>query len=333
MAAVDLGHLDRHRTVDVHRERRHLPRLLQAVQDPQQLLRPVHGERRHQDHAALVGRVAHDARQVVLGAGWVRSVAVRGLEEQHVGRGDGRGIGEDGTVVAPEVAREHEPRSLEVELDRRRAENVTRLAQQRRHPVRHGERRVVIAGPDQSERCLRVGRCVERQRGRMLRVAAAVRPVGVVLLQPRGVGEHDAEQIRGAGGAIDRPVKALACEQRQVPGVIDVGVAQHHGVHVPRVRESLVPVAQPQRFQSLEQPAVEQHTALAGGDQVHGTRHRPRSAEKLEGRHGGRSCNRRRYTASTFDSSRKQPFRPREDTTFRRRSTPRSREVMLPLCS
>src|SRR2546425_148218 len=116
MTPVDLGHLDRHRAVEVHRERWHPPGSLEAMQHPEELLRPIHGERGHDDHAAVLRRVVNDARQIFLCSGWMGTVAVGRLEQQHVGGGDGLRIAQDGPVVATEIAREHEPHGTHGEL-------------------------------------------------------------------------------------------------------------------------------------------------------------------------------------------------------------------------
>ena len=53
------------------------------------------------------------------------------------------------------------------------------------------------------------------------------------------------------------PVAALD-HQRQVAGVVEVGVGQHDQVQFGRIDRRRIPVAQPQFLQSLEQAAVDQ---------------------------------------------------------------------------
>ena len=289
MSSVDLGHLDRHRAVEVHRERWHAPGPLQAVQHPQQLLRAIHGERGHHDHAAALRRVAHDARQLVLRGGRMGTVTVGRLEQQHVGGGDGLRIAQDGPVVAPEIAREHQPHGTHGQLDGRRAQNVPGAPEHRRRAVRHGKRRVVPRRPDEPQRGVGVIHGVQRQRRLVLRVPVAVRPLGVLLLQVRSVRQHDAQQVRRARRAVDGPAEPLPDEERQVPRVVDVRVTQHHRVEACGIGEPRLPVAQPQRFQPLEQAAVEQDAAVAGDDEVHRSRHGPGGAEELKRGHAGQS--------------------------------------------
>src|SRR5437899_3419108 len=69
--------------------------------------------------------------------------------------------------------------------------------------------------------------------------------------------------------------------------MIDVRVAQEHGVDVPWVREPPIPIPHPQFFPPLEQAAVEQDPPIAYGDEVHRAGHRSGRAEKLQsGGHG-----------------------------------------------
>src|SRR5690348_18260842 len=66
--------------------------------------------------------------------------------------------------------------------------------------------------------------------------------------------------------------------------MIDVGVTENDGVEGARIRDSRIPIPLPEWLQPLEQAAVEEDTVGATGDEVHRTRHRPRRAEKLNGR-------------------------------------------------
>ncbi len=75
--------------------------------------------------------------------------------------------------------------------------------------------------------------------------------------------------------------------------MVDVGVAQYHGVEVRRVRQPHAPVPQAQRLQPLKQPAVEEDAPLANRDEVHRSRHRARGAEELE--RGGHERERRHH--------------------------------------
>ncbi len=161
---VNLGHLDGHWAVDVYRKDRDAPRRLETAQHPQQLLRPIHREGRDQDGAAARRRVTDDPHQLVFRTRSMGPIAVRGLEQQYVGRGNGLGVREDRPIVAPEVARVHQPSGVEPQLHRGRPQDVPRLPQQRRDTRGDGKRPVVPARLDERERRVRVLCRVERQR-------------------------------------------------------------------------------------------------------------------------------------------------------------------------
>ena len=77
---------------------------------------------------------------------------------------------------------------------------------------------------------MRVGLGEERQRGRVLGEAAAIREPRVLFLQPAGVGQHQRAQVGRARRAEDRPMKAVGDQSRQQARVIDVRVRQDDGV-------------------------------------------------------------------------------------------------------
>ena len=178
----------------------------------------------------------------------VRPVAVGGLEQQHVGRRHRFGVAQDRPVVAAEVAGVDQAGgvcAIDVQLHRRRPQNVAGAPQQRARSAQHRERHVVVPRLHQPERRLRVVARVQRQRGVVLGVAAPVGALRFFLLQVGGVGQDDFEQIGGAGGAVDGTAKPLAREQRQVSRVVHVNVAQDHGVDRVRIGNALLPVANP----------------------------------------------------------------------------------------
>ena len=117
----------------------------------------------------------------------------------------------------------------------------------------------------------------------MLRVPAAVGPLRVLLLQVGGVGQHHREQVRRAGRAIHRAAELLSGEERQVSGVVDVRMRQHHRIERRRIDDALAPVPLAQLLHALEQAAVEQDAAAADGEEVHRTGHGAGRAQELEG--------------------------------------------------
>ena len=74
---------------------------------------------------------------------------------------------------------------------------------------------------------------------------------------------------------------ALVDQERQPPAVIDVGVAQDHGVEAPGIEGELGVELAGLRAAALEEPGVEQHPGPRRLEEVHGTgdlarRRRPR---------------------------------------------------------
>ena len=108
---------------------------------------------------------------------------------------------------------------------------------------------------DQLEGRLDVGQVVERHGRVVLRVPLAVGPGRVLLLELGRVGEQNLDQVGRGGGAVDPTAEAALDEQRQVTGVVDVGVAEddrrdsrgaNSGLSQLRRRSSLSPWNSPQ---------------------------------------------------------------------------------------
>ncbi len=110
----------------------------------------------------MVCRVADDPDQIGLRTARVRPVAVGRFEQQHIGPGHGLRIGENGAVVSPQVAGVHQPDTIELQLHRRRAQNVTGGTHERGHAGGDAELAVVAAPLHQPQRSLRVLHCVQR---------------------------------------------------------------------------------------------------------------------------------------------------------------------------
>src|SRR5207253_4368691 len=123
-----------------------------------------------------------DACEIVFRAGWVSAVAVGRFEEQHVGGGHGLWVAEDRAVVAPDVAREDQAHAVEREVHGRRAEDMPGAPQRGGHTARDRERVAVGARLREPQRRLGVGYAVQRERGAMLRIPAAVRSLRALFL-------------------------------------------------------------------------------------------------------------------------------------------------------
>ena len=146
---------------------------------------------------------------------------------------------------------------------------------------------IVGQRPELAQAALGVGHGVQRQRvGRGLgrrtvagvplarhtaRCAAAVvlalaRPLALLFLDVRAVGQHHARQVGGRRGRVDRPAEAAGGQPGQQSRVVDVGVGEddeieRRGVEVQRARVLFVGVPP-----ALEHPAVDQEPPLRAVD-------------------------------------------------------------------
>ena len=105
---------------------------------------------------------------------------------------------------------------------------------------------------------------------------------GILFLDAARIGQHEAAQVRGAGGAVDLPLESERAQPRQVADVIEMRVRQHHRIDGARRHGKRLPVAQPELLQSLEESAVDEHAPAAMFEQVFRARDRARRAEKGE---------------------------------------------------
>ena len=99
---------------------------------------------------------------------------------------------------------------------------------------------------------------IERQRGLVLREAMAVGELGILLLQVPGVSQQDCAKIDGRARAINRSAEAALDQQRQIAGVIEMGMGENNGVDGARLRGKRRPILQAQRLEALKQAAVDE---------------------------------------------------------------------------
>ena len=133
------------------------------------------------------------------------------------------------------------------------------------HPGHDVECLAVRHADHQLQHARRIAQRVEReyQLLRSLRVEARV-----LLLDVRGIGEHDRAEVARRRGCPDRLVVAAADEKGQAPRVIDVRVREHDRVDlVHRYRERAVLLVAGEAA-PLEHPAVEQHGAAVDAEDV-----------------------------------------------------------------
>ena len=98
----------------------------------------------------------------------------------------------------------------------------------------------------------------------MLGKAFAVGVFGVLLLQMRGIGQDKRGDIFGRRRRVNRAVKPVPDQFRQIAAMVQMGMGQNHGVDRGRWDRKRLPVQFAQVLQPLEQPAIdEQPVAVA----------------------------------------------------------------------
>ena len=116
---------------------------------------------------------------------------------------------------------------------------------------------------------------VAGRRSRLARSASRIAQVG-------RVAQQDGQQVGAGRVRVDRPAVAALHQQRQPPAMIDVGMAQHHGVDVGGLERERQAVARRRVGTALDHAAVQQQLAAARTHDVAGTGHFARGAEKLQ---------------------------------------------------
>ena len=105
---------------------------------------------------------------------------------------------------------------------------------------------------------------------------------GVRLLHRRGVLQHDAREISGGVRGVDVAAESLLHQVWKIAAVIDVGVAQHHGVQRVGI-EGEVPVAFDRvRAAALVQTAFEKEFPAVDLQKVHRSRGGSGGPEKVD---------------------------------------------------
>ena len=171
MVAVDVGRLGGHRRVEVERQERDLAALDEAVQLPDDLLRPADGERRDEQDAVRVGdhpdRLGQDPDR--LGLRLVHAPAVGRLDEDVVGVVHRRRVAQDRRARPAEVARADDDPLLgairigHAEADDRRAEDVPGVLERGEDARRDLDLLAVAERPELGDGDLGVVGRVERQ--------------------------------------------------------------------------------------------------------------------------------------------------------------------------
>ncbi len=152
---------------------------------------------------------------------------------------------------------------------------------------------LVVDGAQELQRMGHVLRIVERQRRVVLGETFAVGVLGVGFLIAGRIKEQDLREFGRGGRAVDRTAKARLYEARQVPDVVDVRVREHHRVDALLGERQILPIAEAQLFETLKEPAIDQHARVFGFQQILGTGDGFGGAVERDVEHGWFACGER----------------------------------------
>ena len=112
------------------------------------------------------------------------------------------------------------------------------------------------------------------QGGKALLTAFLVEPLHIVLLDEARVGEHDAAQVLGGGGADDLPSESQFMEIGDEAAVVDVRVSEDDIVDFFRFDHDVAVHSIGLKALALEHTAIQKNfLAMVGGDEVLAARH------------------------------------------------------------
>ena len=181
----------------------------------------------------------------IVGRGIVEPVAVGGFHDDVIRLRDIARVVDEGLVEVAHIARKDELFGDvllgDPQLDTRGPEQMARVDEPDGDPVAELFDLVVDVWLELGDRRLRVPHGVHRLD--LLAAGAfalAVFPLGLKLLDVRGVAQHDAAEIAGRVGRADRAPEAQLCQQGKAAGVVDMRVGQQHIVDFPRRKGDLL---------------------------------------------------------------------------------------------
>ena len=85
-----------------------------------------------------------------------------------------------------------------------------------------------------------------------------VRELGVLLLQMPRVSQEDRAEVDRGTRAVDGTSEAALDQQRQIAGVVEMGVGENNGVDTARFDRERRPILEAQRLEALKQTAVDE---------------------------------------------------------------------------
>ena len=236
----DAGGLGSQRAVDVDREVAvpfDQPFFLDLPQKIQHLLGATHRKTGHDHIAAPVKGALQDFSQLVhiIRARAVQPVAVGGLHEHIVRLADIGGVLDDGLVQIADIAGKHQLGGSvtlgDPQLDAGGAQQVAHIHEPHLDARSQLDALFVVHTHEQLHGRLGVLHGIHGlHRLGTGALGLAVLPLGLELLDVGGVPQHDTAQFHRGVGGVDFAPEAVAHQQRQHTGVVDVRMGSQHPV-------------------------------------------------------------------------------------------------------
>ena len=212
----------------------------------------------------------------------MQAISVGRLDHQIVCLPDRGRIMHQGVVVAAQIAGEDDRLPAPTQLHAGGAEDMPGATEHQIGPVSKVGRGVEIQRPQLLQRPQGVALPVKRQGRMVFRKAVAVREFRVALLYLGAVEQQEFAEV-GRGRRAEHPTpEPLAHELRQIAGMVEVRVGEHHVVDRRRIDRESRPILQAQVLQSLEQAAVHKDAAPTHAKQMARSGDGPGGAQKRQ---------------------------------------------------
>lgn len=273
--------------VHVDRELRDQPLPEELVEDVEHLLGTSHSEARDHHLALLLDRISYDGEELLQGLllGLVEAISVRGFQQEHLSVLYGLRILDDGLIPPSQIPRKEEfPAVASIvrpQLHGGGPEDVAGILKADVNPSGHLLPLSIRDLAKEPEGLAGVLLVVERgDRPSSHSEVPSGLPRGLHLLYMGAVQEHDLAQVPGGGCAVNGPRITRFDQGRDEPGVIHVGMGEHHRFQLHRPVDLYPAIAFLQRLRSLEQATVHKDRTARGLHPVRCPRHSSRPSDK-----------------------------------------------------
>ncbi len=267
--AVNTGHVDRHRAINVHRHAREAPLGNQPANQQGDELGAGDCERRNEHGAAPLDGLRERSHELVLQRlVLMLPVTIGGFEHEGIAARERVRVTMEGDTVAAEVAAEHERMSLsrKTYLDMRGPEDVASIVENNFH-AREFERMAVSHIFEQPQRAFRVVNGEERESRVVLGIPLPVRVRRILFLDAGGIRQEDPRKVGRRRRRVDRSPEAFFDKAGQHSGVIDMRVREENSIQFTRIERRLVPVAEPKLLEPLELAAIDKYARIVRFEQ------------------------------------------------------------------